>query len=81
MPKTLQVRDITDEDYASLRRRAAEAGITVPELVRREIERIAARPSVAEWVARTRRRTSDVTTSMVVDALDEIRGSWPNDRS
>ncbi len=81
LPKTLQIRDITDEEYASLRRHAAEVGITVPELDRREIERIASRPSVLEWVAITQRRTSNVTTSMVIDALDGTREPWANDRS
>ncbi len=43
MPKTIQIRDVDDGDYAALVRRAAEAGITVPELLRREIARTAAR--------------------------------------
>ena len=47
MPKTVQIRDIDDEVYAGLVRRAGEEGITVPELLRREAGRLAARPSVA----------------------------------
>ncbi len=78
MPKTIQIRDVDDEDYAALVRRAAEAGITVPELLRREVARLAARPSVGEWLARTRRRTSAVTRSEVLEALDEARGPWPD---
>ena len=35
MPKTIQIRDIDDEVYAALSRRAAEAGLTVPDLLRR----------------------------------------------
>jgi len=58
MPKTVQIRDIDDEVYAALVRRAGEAGITVPELLRREAARLAARPSVAQWLARTGRRLS-----------------------
>jgi hypothetical protein len=78
MPKTIQIRDVDDEVYAALTRRAAEAGITVPELLRREATRLAARPSVEEWLARTRRRPSDITTAEVIEALDELRGSWPD---
>ena len=78
MPKTIQIRDLDDEVYAALARRAAEAGITVPELLRREATRLAARPSVEEWLARTRRRPSDITTAEVREALDELRGPWPN---
>ncbi len=77
MPKTVQIRDISDEVYAALVRRAAEEGITVPELLRREAARLAARPSVAEWLRRTRRRSAGVTGPEVVQALDELRGEWP----
>ena len=78
MPKTIQIRDIDDDVYAALRLRAAEAGITVPELLRREATRLAARPSMKEWLERTRQRSSDITPEEIVEALDEIRGPWPN---
>ena len=78
MPRTIQIRDLDDDDYAALSRRAAEAGVTVPELLRREIVRLAARPTMAEWLARTRRRSSPVTRAEVLDALDEERGPWPD---
>lgn len=78
MPKTVQIRDIDDDVYAALVRRAAEEGITVPELLRREAARLASRPSVAQWLARTGRRPSEVSTAEVLESLDEWRGEWPN---
>ena len=78
VPKTVQIRDLDDEVYAGLARRAAEAGVTVPELLRGEAKRIAARPSVEEWLSRTRRRSSNISRAEVVDALDESRGPWPD---
>jgi antitoxin FitA len=78
MPKTIQIRDIDDAVYSSLSIRAAEAGLTVPELLRREATRIAARPSMAEWLARTARRPSAITRAQIVEALDEVRGPWPD---
>jgi hypothetical protein len=78
MPKTIQIRDIDDEIYAGLVRRAGEEGITVPELLRREAARLAARPSVAQWLARTRRRPSAVSTADVLATIDEWRGEWPD---
>ena len=78
MPKTVQIRDLDDEIYAALVRRAAEEGITVPELLRREAARLAARPSVAQWLSRTGRRPSEVSTAEVLETLDEWRGEWPN---
>lgn len=78
MPKTIQIRDIDDEVYAALSRRAAEAGITVPDLLRREASKLAARPTVDEWLARTRRRPSRISRTQVIEALDEFRGRWPD---
>lgn len=80
MPKTVQIRDIDDEVYAALGRRAAEAGLTVPDLLRREATRLASRPTVDEWLERTRRRPSSITRAEVLEALDELRGPWPDAR-
>ena len=77
MPKTIQLRDLDDDVYEALRRRAAHAGVTVPELLRREATRLAARPTVEEWLARTDRRPSGIDRSEVLAALDEVRGEWP----
>jgi hypothetical protein len=35
---------------------------------------------VQEWLTRTRRRPSAVTTAEVLEALDEQRGPWPDAR-
>lgn len=78
MPKTLQIRNIDDDVYAALARRAAEAGVTVPDLLRREAIRLANRPSVEEWLERTRRRPSEIASAQVREALDDIRGEWPD---
>lgn len=77
MPKTVQIRDIDDDVYAALARRAAETGISVPELLRGEVVRLARRPSVPAWLERTRRRPSAVTRGEVLEALDDLRGEWP----
>jgi hypothetical protein len=78
VPKTVQIRDIDDDVYAALARRAIEAGVSVPELLRQEAERLASRPTVQEWLARTRRRPSDLSRVEVLDAFDEMRGDWPD---
>lgn len=78
MPKTIQIRDVEDDVYVALAQRAAEAGLTIPELLRREIARIAARPTMTEWLRRTRRRPSTTTRAEVLETLDELRGPWPD---
>jgi antitoxin FitA len=76
--KTVQIRDLDDEVYAGLVRRAAEAGVSVPELLRTEAARLAARPTMREWLERTRRRSSQLGRLEILAALDEQRGSWPD---
>lgn len=78
MPKTIQIRDLDDDVYAALRRRAVEAGLTVPELLRREATRLAGQPTVEEWLARTRRRPSGIERAEILAVLDETRGPWPD---
>ncbi len=78
MPKTVQIRDIDDDVYAALAVRAAEAGLTVPDLLRREATRLSRRPSVKEWIERTSRRPSDVSRQEIIDSLDDVRGDWPD---
>ena len=77
MPKTVQIRDIDDDVYAALVRRSAEAGSSVPEFLRKEIERLASRPSVGEWLERTRRRPGVRGEPDTLEALDDLRGAWP----
>lgn len=78
MPKSVQIRDLDDDVYAGLSLHAAEVGLSVPELLRLEATRLAARPSVNEWVRRTSRRSSPLGRTEVLAALDEQRGPWPD---
>ena len=80
MPKTVQIRDVDDDVYLALARRAAEAGLSVPEFLRREVARIARRPSIDEWLRRTGRHPSSIDRAAVIDALDDVRGEWPDAR-
>jgi hypothetical protein len=78
VPKTVQIRDLDDDVYAGLLRRAGEAGVSVPELLRTEAVRLAARPSVDEWLKRSRRRSTPLSRVEILAALDEERGSLPD---
>jgi hypothetical protein len=82
MPKTVQIRDLDDEVYRGLVRRAAEEGLSVPEFLRAEAGRLAARPSTAAWLQSTRAAgPSGRSVADTLSALDEIRGDWPRARS
>lgn len=73
MPRTIQIRNLDDDVYDGLRRRAAENGVSVPELLRAEAARIAATPSISTWLASTRRRSSAIDAEAVIEALDDLR--------
>ena len=80
MPKTVQIRDLDDEVYAALARQAAFVGLSVPEYLRREATRLAARPSMEEWLERVSRKpvNDQITPELTQQILDELRGPWPD---
>jgi hypothetical protein len=83
MPKTIQIRDVDDDVYVALARRAEEQGLTVPDLLRKRVSQLAAgfaaRPTVEEWLELTRRRrSSGITRAEIIETLDEWRGPWPD---
>ena len=77
MGKTVQIRDLDDDVYAALRGRAAEEGISVPELLRREATRLASTQSMRAWLLSLEGTRSDITSEEIIEALDELRGEWP----
>lgn len=54
MPKAIQIRDVPDDVHRTLKARAAREGRTLSELLRRELELIANRPSLEEVLDRIR---------------------------
>jgi antitoxin FitA len=73
MSRMLQVRNVPDDVHAELRRRAAVAGVSLSEYVLRELERIAARPPVAEVLARSASRRLDLSLADAVGAIHAER--------
>lgn len=80
MPKTIQIRDLADQTYAVLSQRAARENISVPELIRRELTRLASAPSALEWLERTDRPVIHSGVDSVA-AIQEAREEWTNARS
>jgi hypothetical protein len=79
MPKTITIRDLDDAVCDALETRARREGSTVSDLLRGEATRLASRPSLDEWLERTRGRSSGIERAEIIAALDEIRGPWPGD--
>ena len=53
MSKMIQVRDVPDGLQGTLKARAARVGMTLSDFIKRELVRIAERPTLQEWLERT----------------------------
>lgn len=76
MSKMIQVRNVPDEVHRTLKSRAAAAGMSLSDYVKRDLEEAATRPSLEEIDARvTARGRSGLRTRTVLSALREVRES------
>lgn len=49
----VQIRHVPEHVHSKLKARAAREGMSLSDFLKRELERIAERPSVREWLERT----------------------------
>jgi len=74
MSKMIQVRNVEDDIHRTLKARAAAAGMSLSDYVKRDLEESAARPTLEEIDARvTARGRSGLRTQTVLSALSETR--------
>lgn len=72
---TVQIRNLSDEAYAILRRRAEESGRSLQEYLRIRLEEEAAQPTVEEVLTTARvALTSSVSMADILAARREGRG-------
>jgi hypothetical protein len=50
MPKNVQIRDLDDATYETLRARAKASGLSLTRYLRGELERLASSPTPAQWL-------------------------------
>jgi plasmid stability protein len=78
MPKAIQIRDVPDDVHAVLRKRAAEAGMSMSEYLRAEIVDLARSPTEDELYARVLARHGDEPSrESIVEVIREMRGPIP----
>jgi plasmid stability protein len=73
MSKMIQIRDVPDSVHRALRMRAADAGLSLSEYLRRELERLSKERSVAEVLDDWKARRADIATGDIVDAIHDGR--------
>lgn len=54
MSKMIQIRDVPEKVHSTLKARAAREGMSLSDMLKKELERLAERPSMAEWLESTR---------------------------
>lgn len=73
VPKMLQVRNVPDDVHETLKRRAAEASMTLSAYVLRELDRLAARPTMDETFDRVRAGGGSVSFEEAAEAIRAVR--------
>lgn len=74
MSKMIQVRNVSDDVHRTLKTRAASAGMSLSDFIKRELEESAAQPTMEEIDAVvTARGSSRLRTQTVLSALHEVR--------
>ena len=73
MSKMIQVRDVPDSVHSTLKARAAREGMSLSDFIKRELERVAERPTMQEWLERAREAKPIRTTRTAAQVIRELR--------
>lgn len=76
MSKMIQIRNVPDDLHRELKIRAAAAGMSLSDYIKRELSRRSRKSTIREIRARSKGRGtgSTLTTQDIVDAIREVRG-------
>jgi plasmid stability protein len=76
MSKMIQIRNVPDDLHKELKMRAAAAGMSMSDYIKRELSRRSRKSTIKEIGARSKGRSagSTLTTKDVVDTFREMRG-------
>lgn len=69
----LQIRNVSDHVHSTLNARAARAGMSLSDFIKRELDLIAERPSMEEWLERTRQAKSIPNRQSSARIIRELR--------
>jgi plasmid stability protein len=69
----IQVRDVPDSVHGTLKSRAAREGMSLSDFIKRELERVAERPTMQEWLALTQQGEPIATKRTAAQVIREMR--------
>jgi antitoxin FitA len=73
MSKMIQVRDVPESVHAILKSRAAREGMSLSDFIKRELEHVAERPTMREWLERTEEARPIVGKRTAAQIIRELR--------
>lgn len=74
MSKMIQIRDVPQPVHRVLKVRAADEGMSLSDFIKRELQRVAERPSLHEWLARTREAKPIAAKRSAAQVVRDLRG-------
>lgn len=73
MAKMVQIRDVPDKVHSILKARAAREGMSLSDFIKRELAHAAERPSLKEWLERTREARPIPSRRSAAQIVRELR--------
>jgi plasmid stability protein len=77
MSKMIQIRNVPDEVHRALKLRAAKEGMSLSDFLRREVTKVAERPTLLEVIERIRRREPAELDEDPAVTIRRLRGPLP----
>ena len=71
----IQVRNVPEQVHGTLKARSAREGVSLSDFIKRELERIAERPTMREWLERTQQAKSIPTKHSPARIVRQLRDS------
>lgn len=71
----IQVRDVPDHVHGALKSRAAREGMSLSDFLKKELARVAERPTMQEWLERTQQAEPIRVKRSAAQAIRELRDS------
>jgi hypothetical protein len=77
MPKMIQIRNVPDDVHRTIKERAARAGMTMSDYLKRDLERQAGNPVMEEFgrMIREQDEPTDLSAETILAAIHEGRNN------
>ena len=73
MSKMIQIRDVPESLHSTLKSRAAREGMSLSDFIKKELERVAERPTMREWLERTQQARPISVKRSAAQVIREMR--------